>query len=290
VLTRLVKAWRTLQGERRLAAVAALALFVTLFLPWYQQTVDFVDKAGKGHQLINAVSGFGAFSFVEAAVLVVAVGVLTLLFHRAEGRAFHLPGGDGWVISAAGAWTCLLVIWRIFDKNSAHITGLGATTTGVEWGIFATLAVAGLLAYSGSRIRRARIPEPPLPDDDVDFQLPPRGGRAARPGREQRAPGREQRATRRTEPRGTRGPAPTTPAGRSSPAGAPSTPAGSARPRTGGFAFPAPEPLVDPPTLRISRSRPEPPGDEPPATPEAPAPPTRRAPSDDQLKIPFEDR
>jgi hypothetical protein len=283
VLTRVIRAWRTLQGERRLAAVAALALFVTLFLPWYQQTVIVSDKAGVLHHLSDAVSGFGAFSFVEAAVLLVALGVLTLLFQRAEGRAFHLPGGDGWVISAAGAWTCLLVIWRIFDKNSAHITGLGAATTGVEWGIFATLGVAGLLAYSGSRIRLARIPEPPLPDDDVDFQLPPRGGRGSRSAR-------EQRATRRPEPRGARGRAPATPAGRSTAAGAPPAPAGKARPRTEGFAFPAPEPLVDPPTLRISRNRSQPPSEEPPAPPQTSPPPGRRGRSDDQLRIPFEDR
>lgn len=283
MLTRLIKAWRRLEGERRLAAVAALALFVTLFLPWYQQTGIESDKAGVLHPLSVGVSGFGAFSFVEAAVLLVALGVLTLLFQRAEGRAFHLPGGDGWVISAAGAWTCLLVIWRIFDTSSAHITGRVSSTTGVEWGIFAALAVAGALTYSGSRIRLARIPEPPLPDDDVDFQLPPRGGRTPRPGQ-------EQRATRRPEPRGARARTATTAAGRPATAGAPSTPAGAARPRTGSFAFPAPEPLVDPPSLRISRNRPQPQSDEPRTTPETPAPPARRRRGEDQLEIPFEDR
>ena len=36
---RVARAWRGLPPERRLAAGAALGLFVTLFLPWYQETV-----------------------------------------------------------------------------------------------------------------------------------------------------------------------------------------------------------------------------------------------------------
>ena len=90
-------AWRLLPPERRLAAAAALALFVTLFLPWYQETV--IHQLGKPVALPSAtLTGWAAFSFVEAAVLLVAVCVLVLLFFRAEGRAFHVPGGDGGVI------------------------------------------------------------------------------------------------------------------------------------------------------------------------------------------------
>ena len=99
----------------------------------------------------SSQTGWGAFSFVEAAVLIVAAGVLTLLFQRAEARAFHLPGGDGGVILAAGLWTCLLIVWRIFDKQGATTSGPSATTSsGIEWGIFVALAAAAFLAYAGS--------------------------------------------------------------------------------------------------------------------------------------------
>jgi hypothetical protein len=163
---RLACAWRVLPHERRLAAYASLGLFVTLFLPWYQETVIVPGAGGKGPAAAStSVTGWAAFSFVEAAVLLVAVGVLTLLFHRAEGRAFHLPGGDGWVITAAGAWACLLVVWRIFDKQSTSIHGAGASISGIEWGIFVALVVAGFLVYGGSRIRAAHRPEPPLPGE-----------------------------------------------------------------------------------------------------------------------------
>lgn len=158
---RVLRAWKVLQRERRQAALAALGLFVSLFLPWYQETVIANGKTLR--QASATLTGWGAFSFVEAAVLLVAAGVLTLLFQRAEGKAFHLPGGDGGVIAFAGFWTCVLIVWRIFDKQGTSGTGVFATTSGIEWGIFAALAVAVFLTYSGNRIRLAHSPEPPLP-------------------------------------------------------------------------------------------------------------------------------
>jgi hypothetical protein len=163
---RLVRAWRTLPHESRLAAFASIGLFLTLFLPWYQVTLIAPAKSAKLQSASASITGWGAFSFVEAAVLLVAAGVLTLLFQRAEGRAFHLPGGDGGVITAAGFWTCALIVWRIFDKQGATTNGPAATSSGVEWGIFIALATGGFMAYSGSRIRAAHRPEPPLPGED----------------------------------------------------------------------------------------------------------------------------
>jgi len=164
LIGRIARAWRLLPPERRLAAGAAAGLFVTLFLPWYQETA-FESQSGKVQQVSGSATGWGAFSFVEAAVLLVAVGVIVLLVQRAEGRAFHLPGGDGFVIMAAGFWTCVLIIWRIFDKQGGTAHGQIPVATGIEWGIFIALADAALLAYAGSRIRAAHQPEPPLPGE-----------------------------------------------------------------------------------------------------------------------------
>jgi hypothetical protein len=173
--SRVARAWRALPHESRLAAFASAALFLALFLPWYQVTLIARAKTATLESASATITGWGAFSFVEAAVLLVAAGVVALLFQRAEGRAFHLPGGDGGVITAAGLWTCLLIVWRIFDKQGATTRGPSATTSGIEWGIFIALAAAAFLAYSGSRIRAARRPEPPLPGADG----PPSGSSAA---------------------------------------------------------------------------------------------------------------
>ncbi len=180
--SRLARAWRMLPPDRRLAAIAALGLFLTLFLPWYQETVIASGAATKLRSASASLTGWGAFSFVEAAVLLVAVAVLVLLFYRAEGRAFHIPGGDGGVITAAGLWTALLIVWRMFDKEGTTGHGQYATTSGIEWGIFIALGVAALLAYAGSRIRSAHEPEPPLPGElrtDAGDRPPP-GGDPAR--------------------------------------------------------------------------------------------------------------
>jgi hypothetical protein len=175
--------WRALPHERRLAAIAALALLFTLFLPWYQETVIARGTTASLSTVSASLTGWGAFSFVEAAVLLVAAAVLVLLFVRAEGAAFHVPGGDGGVVTAAGMWTCLLVVWRMFDKEGTTGHGLYETASGVEWGIFIALALAALLTYAGSRIKLANAPEPPLPGDDA----PPRQ-RSQRPSSTEHGP------------------------------------------------------------------------------------------------------
>jgi hypothetical protein len=198
-MTRLTSAWRALTPEQRLAGGAAAALFVTMFLPWYQQNavVNAPRTAPLQSRNLNA---FQVFSFVEAAVLLVAVAVLYLLFARGERRTFQLPGGDGTVVLAAGIWVALLLILRLFDKPGITTHGIAANV-GIQWGIFFALAAAGMLALAGSRMRANRPPigrrsEPPLrrssrrsaPAEESPF------GRAAEP--------QTLRPARRPEPTG----------------------------------------------------------------------------------------
>lgn len=298
--TRLVRAWRVLPHESRLAAFASAGLFVTLFLPWYQLHF-FAVVAGRPQPASDTQTGWAAFSFVEAAVLLVAVGVLVLLFQRAEGRAFHLPGGDGGVITVAGVWTCLLIVWRIFDKQGASSQGTFVTSYGIEWGIFIALASAGFLAYSGSRIRAAHRPEPPLPGEsgapegsnaaaDVTERprrpAPPRPGPSAPPSR-RRAP-RPVPADRPAE--SNRPVASDRPVAADGPVEA-SEPAPD-RPRRRASAAELFERVVpdDPPTMRLSRTKPSHADPTPPGTdvPSARARPDRPIPPDEQLTMPLE--
>jgi hypothetical protein len=160
-MKRVAELWRALEHEQQLAAVAAIGLFVSMFLPWYSQTdTVVVGNAAKASQA--SLSAFASFSFVEAAVLLVSAGVLGMLFARADGRAFRLPGGDGTIVLLAGCWAALLIFYRTLDKPGLHGTQRITATIGVKWGIFVALAAAGLLAYAGSRMRAARHREPPL--------------------------------------------------------------------------------------------------------------------------------
>jgi hypothetical protein len=88
-MAEIVRTFRLLGFEQRIAAVGAVLL---------------------------AVSTFGPFSFVELAEILIAVGVLALLRARALGKEFHLPFGDGTVIAAAGAWAAVLIVVRLFDR------------------------------------------------------------------------------------------------------------------------------------------------------------------------------
>ena len=177
----LAKDFRALSPEMRMAAAAAAALAVSLILPWYQKS--YVPE-GQREFVQSNVSAFGVFTFVEAAVLLVAFAVLFLVWARSQGKAFHLPGGDGAAITLAGGWALLLLVWRLFDKPNA--TG-DATTVGIQWGIFGALLAAGWLVVAGARVRAAHRPEPPNPvADEVDWVAPSRPPREPRPDRRPR--------------------------------------------------------------------------------------------------------
>jgi hypothetical protein len=149
---RLRVAWAALDRDQRLAAFAAIGLIVSMFLPWYSTSDD-----GQSY------SAFGVWSFVEASILLVAIGVLALLFARGERRAFHLPGGDGVVLMAAGGWCMFLDFYRQLDKPNIDPSH---GTVGVSWGIFIAFLFGAMLAYAGWRIARRHAAEPVVDGDD----------------------------------------------------------------------------------------------------------------------------
>lgn len=159
-MTRLAHAWRALEAEQRLAALAAAGLFVSMFLPWYSKT-DTVIVAGAARATQTSLSAFQAFSFVEAAVLLVSGGVLVLMFRRAERSAVQVPGGDCIVVMVAGGWTALLIFYRLLDKPGLQGNQRVTATVGVQWGIFIALLLALGLVYAGRRMHALEQPGPP---------------------------------------------------------------------------------------------------------------------------------
>jgi hypothetical protein len=138
---RAVRAAALLNAEQRVAAAAAILLIV---------------------------STFGPFSFVEAGELLLAGGVLALLFARAEGMRFHLPFGDGTAIAAAGLWAGALIVARLFDRPlGQNLLALGC---------------AAMLFLAGAR-ERAKRPADDLPPEHetspVGKRRPPRRPGAA---------------------------------------------------------------------------------------------------------------
>jgi len=183
-MTRLAHAWRALGSEQRLAGLAAFGLLVSMLLPWYSKTNTIV-VAGNVKATQTSLSAFQAFSFVEAAVLLVSGGVLFVLFERGDGVDFRLPGGDGLVTMVAGSWAALLVFYRMLDKPGLQGTARVTSSVGVEWGIFIALLVALGLVYAGARMRAAERPGPPL---RRPRGRPPQPPHQPRPPLTQRAP------------------------------------------------------------------------------------------------------
>ena len=130
----IVETWRALSPEQRVAGLGATLLIV---------------------------STFGPFSFVEAAIVLVAVAVLVLLRKRSLGADFHLPFGDGTVIAVAGLWCGVLITIRLFDRP------LGQNLL--------ALACAAILLAAGVRERAKR------PADDTFEERVRRSGRRAQP-------------------------------------------------------------------------------------------------------------
>jgi hypothetical protein len=96
--------------------------------------------------------------------------VLVLLRQRADRKRFHLPLGAGTVILAAGLWSALLIVTRIFDRP------LGQSVL--------ALGCAAILAAAGLRERAKRpaddVPGAPEPPPQPRPPRRPRRGRSAR--------------------------------------------------------------------------------------------------------------
>ncbi len=141
--------------ERRLAAAAAIALLLTMFLPWYGlQSLNRKTGAIYSHN----ISAFGDVSFVEAAIFLVAVGVIAMLFARAEGR--RLPHArrrrhDRARRRRLGRAADLLPRLQPAGRETA-------TRSAIEWGFFLAFVAAGGLAFAGLRMRGGERPGPPL--------------------------------------------------------------------------------------------------------------------------------
>jgi hypothetical protein len=166
---------------------------------------NFEQRTAATGALLLLVSTFGPFSFVEAALVLVAAGVLWLLKSRAEGKRFHLPFGDGSVILAAGVWSALLIVVRLFDRP------LGQNLL--------ALACAGILVVAGLLERAKRppddLPEHAIDSEEPDFDLPERSVPSERP-RERPAEGRSAAPERSSEPAPPTSAGPATPAARRS--------------------------------------------------------------------------
>jgi hypothetical protein len=198
VIGRLRRALANLASEQRRVALAATLVLVSLLLPWYSKS--FASFDGKGKVATDSQAKLAIFvpSFVEASIFLVAIAILVLMFFRSEGSAFHLPFGDGLVVTAAGAWVGFLVFYRFIDQPSGGKTNNLVYSYDLSWGIFFGLLAAAFLIYSGTRLRLARVAEPPLPGEAPD--APTVADRRAQRQADRERPARRERPAEHEQP------------------------------------------------------------------------------------------
>ena len=183
---------RIRQGEM-IAAAAAVALFIIMFLAWFSvpevggigadEARDAIEQAedagfdtGNAEELVDeaedasSVSAWDAFDFIKIVMLLTIIAAIAMAVMSAMGTAVNLPVAMSAIVAGLGILTTLLVLYRIIDP----VGGLDRS-----YGLFLGLIAAAGIAYGGWR---AMEDEGTSFGGEADrFQGPGDGGTVATP-------------------------------------------------------------------------------------------------------------
>lgn len=192
---------RISQGEI-IAAVAALVLFIVMFITWFSLSADgegeiFLDAAGVDTG-VNAWQAFGFIDIVLFVTILVAVGGAIV---AATATSVNAPVAVSAITAGFGIVSFLLVLFRVISPPGSgdipDAAGIGIDRgIGVWLGLILTAAIAfggwramedeGVsLADQADRFRGGGSPPPPPPSDSggaaPPSPPPPAGGGSASP-------------------------------------------------------------------------------------------------------------
>jgi len=179
-----------MHGRRVLAAAAAAGLLVSLFAPWYRETVVASGITGL-RTLTLTRSGWQAFSTTE--LLIVVVAILTLLVvigmpsDVPEDGAPNRLRRSGAVVAALGAIAFAVLLARLTTAPGTTRHALDETMVAIRWGILLALACSAALTAAGLRLIRAQRQPARPPRAQRQPARPPRAEREPRPERLRRA-------------------------------------------------------------------------------------------------------
>lgn len=130
-----------------IAAIAAGALFVFMFVPWYGASASL--NGGK----VNGVkaNAWQAFSIIDILLFLVVAVTLGLVLARAAGKIpAELPAPAGLIVAVAGALAVLLILFRILNTPGEDVIGFGAQVeVGRKIGVFLGLLAAAAITFGG---------------------------------------------------------------------------------------------------------------------------------------------
>lgn len=140
---RLGESYRALERAERIAVVAALVVVASMFLPWFG--VPFTSAL--------VITGWGAFGFLQAAVLLTLAATVGIVLGRGAGIDLRPPVRTGTLISGAALWCALLLSIRFFDRPPVRL-GTLEVESDVRYGIWIALAATAVMFVAGLRARR----------------------------------------------------------------------------------------------------------------------------------------
>jgi hypothetical protein len=149
----LVRDLRGLGGNERIAFLGAATVVASMLLPWYRAPVS--------SDLVQ--TGFGAFSFAEGALILVAAATTFLALECGGGYVPPRPLREWALFVSAGVWAALIVVYRMFDRPRFELAGIHSHYD-LHYAIFVALAGAAIIVAAGLRMRpreRAKRPQPP---------------------------------------------------------------------------------------------------------------------------------
>ena len=130
-----------------IAAVAALLLFIVMFLSWFGapevevpgfDTGEFAEAAG----IDTTANAWQAFSFIDIVLLVTIIVAVGLAAASAMARTVALPVAASALTAGLGILSTLLILYRVIDPPE------GAER---EIFLFVGLVLAAAIAYGGWR-------------------------------------------------------------------------------------------------------------------------------------------
>jgi len=130
-----------LRTGEKVAGVAALLLFIDLFLKWYGIQIAALETFARGQGLSTSISAWKAYDLLDLVLVVVIVVALAWVVLTATQRAPALPVAFSVIVTALGALAAVLILYRILNQpgdNRLYSVGFGA------WlGLLFALGIAG---------------------------------------------------------------------------------------------------------------------------------------------------
>jgi hypothetical protein len=145
---------RGLGGNERIAVIGAAVMVGSLFLPWWESPIS--------DELVQ--TGFGAFGWAEAALVLIAAATTFLALQGGGGYVPPRPLREWALFVVAGCWAALIVLYRIADRPRFTLEGHDEPYD-LHYAIFVALAGAVIIVIAGLRMRpRERAKRPTAPD------------------------------------------------------------------------------------------------------------------------------